>query len=82
MEETVLSRKDVRKEFERFVLARVWVDKSRVAEELQKDKFGTTALPFYAVLTSEGEELGRLTGYKADADERVSTFLELLRKAP
>ncbi|MBI3099393.1 MAG: hypothetical protein HYY93_14370 [Planctomycetes bacterium] len=78
----MLSRKDVRRELERFVTARVWVDKSKAAEQLQKEKFQTTALPFYAVLTPEGAELGRLIGYNPDGEARLSTFLGLLEKAP
>jgi hypothetical protein len=73
----------LQKEFGRFVEARLHGDhgNEEIRErnrEIQRERFGTLALPFYAVTDPTGEKV-----YWTDAGlVGVDDFLEGLRKAP
>ncbi len=79
MEANVFSRPDIRQTLERYVRVQLYTDGQGERYErnraLQQDRFGTVALPFYAVLSGTGEEVLRFPGMTRDID-RFRQFLE------
>jgi thiol:disulfide interchange protein DsbD len=70
MEANLLPRPEVSALLDRFVPARLMTDIGPYAKqngELQVRRFGTTALPFYAIMDSEDREVGRFPGLTKDA---------------
>jgi hypothetical protein len=83
MESGTFIKRSVQKEFSRFVEIRLHTDHPKGAlkersQELQRERFATVALPFYAVLTPDGEKV-LWTGAGVMSEE---AFVEGLRKAP
>jgi len=81
MESNMFTIPEVSEQLERFVLARLFTDgEGEVYEDqmdYQKEKFGTIALPLYAVLDGEGETIATFLGLTRDREE----FLEFLKGA-
>ena len=81
MESNMFTIPEVTEQLERFVLARLFTDgEGEVYEDqmdYQKEKFGTIALPLYAVLDGEGETIATFLGLTRDREE----FLEFLKGA-
>lgn len=78
MEANVFPEPAVQALFENFVLVHLYTDgQGEVYEQnrsLQQSKFGTVALPFYAIVTPQGDELARFPGMTRDR-ERFRKFL-------
>lgn len=72
-------RPEVRAELERFVRVKLYTDgdgeKYEKHQRFQADTFGTVALPFYAVMSSDGRPLATFPGLTRNPDE----FLAFLR---
>jgi len=70
MEANLLPQPEVSALLDKFVLARLMTDIGPYAKQngdLQVRRFGTTALPFYAVMDSADREMGRFPGLTKDA---------------
>jgi thiol:disulfide interchange protein len=79
MEANMFPRPEVRSELERFVRVKLYTDgEGEMYEKHQKfqaDTFGTVALPYYAIVSSEGRPLAAFPGLTRDPQE----FLNFLR---
>jgi thiol:disulfide interchange protein len=73
MEANIFTRPDVRQRFEQYVLVRLYTDgrgEEYVRNQaMQKDSFGTVALPLYVVLSPEGETIATFPGLTRDPHE-------------
>jgi len=83
MESGTFIQSSIQKEFGRFVEIRLHTDHSQAEvrernQDLQRERFGTVALPFYAVLDASGENV-LWTGAGVMSEE---LFLAGLRMAP
>jgi len=83
MESGTFISRSIQKEFGRFLEIRLHTDHPDAAirernQDLQRERFDTVALPFYAVLTPDGENV-LWTGEGVLSEE---VFLAGLRKAP
>ncbi len=80
MEANVFPDSGVQSLFSNFVLLHLYTDGQGEKYErnrmLQQTKFGTIALPFFAIVTPEGDELARFPGMTRDR-ERFRKFLRL-----
>lgn len=80
MEANIFPRPEVAAELEKFVLVSLYTDgEGEVYERQQRmeqDMFGTVALPFYAIMTSDGEPVATFPGLTRNAAE----FVEFLKK--
>jgi hypothetical protein len=87
MEESVFPRPAVKSELERFVRVELHLDAQEPPElvarseryaELQQRKFGTNAMPYYAIVEPDGETVVATfdEGYTTD----IEKFVEFLRK--
>lgn len=78
MEKTVFARPDVAEIFESFVLVQLWTDKptdeSAANQAMQQERFGTVALPYYALMTPDDRVIDTFEGFTRDA-EKFKTFL-------
>jgi thiol:disulfide interchange protein len=76
MEANIFSRPDVGAELGQFVLARLYTDGEGETYErqqaFQEQKFGTVALPLYAVVDSEGKVRATFTGLTRDPAEFIA----------
>ena len=82
MENNVLPHPDVKQALSDFVTVKLFTDgsdeKSRKFNAYQQQKFGTVAIPMYAVVTPEGEVKGQpLEGLERDP----AKFVEFLQKS-
>jgi thiol:disulfide interchange protein DsbD len=79
METNMFSRPEIRPELEKYVRLRLYTDGEGALyqqhQNLQQAKFGTVALPFYAVLTADGESVATYPGLTRDPAEFIS-FLQ------
>ncbi len=78
METNVFVDSNVQNLFEKFVLVQLFTDggpKYRENQQMEVDRFGTAALPFYVVLSPENKELDRFHGMDPDIGKFIS-FLE------
>lgn len=79
MEANMFSRVEVRRELSQFVLAELYTDGSgKLFEDqqiFQQLKFGTVALPFYVIVSDNGDTLATYAGLTRNPDE----FLLFLR---
>lgn len=75
MEANIFTRPDVRQRFERYVLVRLYTDgrgEEYVRNQaMQKDSFGTVALPLYVVLSPGGETIATFPGSTRDPQEFI-----------
>jgi thiol:disulfide interchange protein len=76
MEANIFNRPDVGAELGQFVLARLYTDGEGEMYErqqsFQEQKFGTVALPLYAVVDSEGQVRATFTGLTRDPAEFIA----------
>lgn len=76
MEANIFNRPDVGAELGQFVLARLYTDgEGKMYERqqsFQEQKFGTVALPLYAVVDSEGKVRATFTGLTRDPAEFIA----------
>ncbi len=81
MEAKMFPRDDVRREFEAFVLVRLYTDGEgeifQRQQQLQQEKYQTVALPFYAVVNADGSPVANFPGLTRDPAE----FVAFLQKA-
>lgn len=79
MEANIFPHPDVVAAAKQFVAVELFTDKSDARsagyKQLEQDKFGTVALPLYAVMTADGKILGRFEGLTRDPGEFVA-FLQ------
>ncbi len=85
MEKNMFPDPAVKKELEKFVLAELYTDREDTAEhqkideengKLQAEKFGTVALPLYAIIDANGNILAKFPGLTRDKKE----FVEFLQR--
>lgn len=85
MEKNMFPDPAVKKELEKFVLAELYTDREDTPEhqkideengKLQAEKFGTVALPLYAVIDASGNILAKFPGLTRDKKE----FVEFLQR--
>ena len=81
MEANVFVKSEVEAELKKFVLSSLYTDgEGEIYEKQQKleqDMFGTVALPFYAVVDSDGKTIATFPGLTRN----VSEFVDFLKKA-
>ena len=79
MEANVFIKPEVEAEFNKFVLVRLYTDgEGEVYEKqqaMEQQMFGTVALPYYAIMNSEGKPLATFPGLTRDVNEFVG-FLQ------
>ena len=79
MEETVLPLPEVARALEAFIPVQLHTDglddKSKFNAKLQREKFGTVAIPLYVIVSPDGKELARLEGLERDP-RLVIAFLQ------
>jgi len=80
MESNVLSKPDIERDMNRFVKVRLYTDGEGEVYAKQQDyedkHFGTVALPFYALLDSDGKTVDTSAGVSRD----VTAFAAFLSK--
>ncbi|MEP6834558.1 MAG: cytochrome c biogenesis protein CcdA, partial [Gemmatimonas sp.] len=78
MEANMFPRAEITKEMERFVRVRLYTDGQgelyQTQQKLELDKFGTVALPYYAIVDAEGNTQSQFLGMTRSSDEYL-TFL-------
>ncbi len=81
MEANMFPREDVRRELSRFVLAKLYTDGSGEIYErhqrFEEEKFGTVALPFYAIIDPNGATRATFPGLTRNHTE----FIDFLRES-
>ncbi|NJD11889.1 MAG: cytochrome C biogenesis protein [Gemmatimonadetes bacterium] len=84
MEANMFPRPDVARELERFVRVRLFTDgqseRNRQQQAFEQERFGTVALPLYAVVDSAGATRATFLGMTRDAAEFIA-FLSGARAA-
>ena len=80
MEANMFPRPEVAREMEKFVRVRLYTDGDgklyECQQKLQQDKFGTVALPLYAIVRADGSLVATFPGLTRNSDE----FLAFLKK--
>lgn len=75
MESNMFTDPSIKKELENFVLAELFTDRETSEDErngqLQAEKFGTVALPLYAIIDSKGNTLAKFPGLTRDKKEFI-----------
>jgi len=78
MEANMFPRAEISRELERFVRVRLYTDGQgelyRAQQQMELDKFGTVALPFYAIVDSLGNTTAQFLGMTRSSAEYL-TFL-------
>lgn len=81
MEANVFPKKDVENELNKFVLVRLYTDGDgelyAAQQQMEQDMLGTVALPYYAVVSSDGNLIASFPGLTRNVGE----FVDFLRKA-
>lgn len=81
MEANMFPREDVRRELSRFVLAKLYTDGSGEIYErhqrFEEERFGTVALPFYAIIDPNGATRATFPGLTRNHTE----FIDFLRES-
>ena len=79
MEANMFPKESVRREFEKFILVRLYTDGEGEPfegfQKMQQEKFNTVALPLYAIVGGDGKTLATFPGLTRKEDEFVS-FLQ------
>ncbi|MCX8036723.1 MAG: protein-disulfide reductase DsbD family protein [Candidatus Sumerlaeia bacterium] len=78
MERNIFVHPEVHRRLNAFVLARLWTDTGpdwEANQKMQVERFGTAALPFYAILSPDDRELARSAGLTRDP-AKFSAFLD------
>ena len=80
MEANIFTLPEVQALFEKFVLVRLYTDggepEHQINQDLERERFGTIALPYYAIISPEGSTLATFPGLTRDRKE----FIEFLRQ--
>ena len=79
MEVNVFVDKDVQELFKNFILIKLFTDggpNHKEYRQMEIDRYGTSALPFYVVLDTNEKELNRFHGMDTDIN-KFKRFLEL-----
>ncbi len=80
MEANMFTKAEVRKELEKFVRVRLYTDGEgepyQGFQRMQEQRFGTVALPLYAIVTASDETVATFAGLTRDQNE----YLAFLRK--
>lgn len=79
METNVFEEPEVIEYFKQFTLIRLYTDSgpnARKYQQMEVDRFGTAALPYYVILTPEDQEIARFPGMDPD----VNKFINFLKK--
>lgn len=81
MEANMFPQTEVRRELDQFVRVRLYTDGEgeiyNQQQQLQETKFGTVALPYYAVVNGDGETIGSFSGLTRNSVE----FASFLKRA-
>jgi thiol:disulfide interchange protein DsbD len=81
MEANIFTKNEVEAEMKKFVLAQLFTDGDgeiyEKQQQMEQDMFGTVALPFYAVIDSDGKTVATFAGLTRN----VSEFVDFLKKA-
>ena len=79
MESNMFSRPEVAKEMEKFVRVRLYTDGEgevfQRQQKMQQEKFGTVALPYYAILRPNGTAVNVFPGLTRNVGE-FTAFLQ------
>ena len=78
METNVFVDSEVKKLFKEFVLVQLFTDGGpnfKENQQMEIERFGTAALPFYVVLSPNNKELSRFHGMDPD----ISKFIKFLK---
>ncbi len=84
MEANIFTKPKVAERLGEFVLLRLYTDGGdnfKAKQRFVVERFGTAALPFYAILAPDGSEIARFPGMTRDAD-KFSDFLDSGLRAP
>jgi len=80
MEANIFIEKDVEAEMNKFILAKLYTDGEGAIyekqQQLEQDKFGTVALPYYAIVDGDGKTIAAFPGLTRDKQE----FIDFLKK--
>ncbi|MBT5714494.1 thioredoxin fold domain-containing protein, partial [Candidatus Poribacteria bacterium] len=72
MEKTIFARADVEAIFAEYVVVQLWTDKptpeSAANQAMQQERFGTVALPYYALVTPDDVIIDTFEGFTRDAE--------------
>ena len=75
----MFSRATVRALMDRYVLVRLYTDGQgepyRAQQQFQEDRFGTVALPYYAIIDADGQSVGTFLGMTRST-QRFASFLD------
>ncbi len=81
MEANMFPRPEISRELAKFARVRLYTDGEgelfERQQKMQQEKFGTVALPYYAILRPDGKSVATFPGLTRDADE----FLRFLQTA-
>jgi thiol:disulfide interchange protein DsbD len=81
MEANMFPQPEVANELKKFVLVRLYTDGAgelfERQQKMQEEKFGTVALPLYAVVRADGKSVATFSGLTRDSSE----FVKFLRSA-
>ena len=78
MESNMFTKPEVKKRFDKFILVQLITDGGENFREKQQyeiDRFGTSALPYYVLLTPDDKVIAEFPGMTRDLDEFIS-FLD------
>ena len=79
MEANMFPRATVRALMDRYVLVRLYTDGQgepyRAQQQFQEDRFGTVALPYYAIIDADGQSVGTFLGMTRST-QRFASFLD------
>ena len=79
MEMNVFENPEVIDLFEQYTLIRLYTDggkNARKYQQMEVDRFGTAALPYYVLLTPDNKEISSFSGMDPD----VNKFVNFLKK--
>jgi len=89
MEKTIFPRADVHAQLNKYVVVKLYTDgqgdeaaSSQKNSRLVENRFGTTALPFYVILTANDEFVDSFPGLTRDANEFAEFLKNGLTRAP
>ena len=78
METEFFPKPQVRRELDKFIMVSLYTDDPKTGEKntrIQEEKYNSTALPLYVILSPDGREVARLNKALFNADK----FAEFLR---
>ena len=79
MEKNIFVKNDVSNLLDKYVGAQIWTDKrdeaSRANRKMQEERFGTTALPYYVLLSPDNEVIDDFDGLTRSS-EKFKMFLQ------